>query len=428
MSTPVSLRWKVAATVSVLLIAVTCVIGLALIRYLRLFLVEEAGKRAATLAETLAVSARDPLLEADELRLGPVIESIMQDPDAVYAYVLDHEGVVAFHADTQLIGSRIVSSSGPPEKLLEASAEVVVEDIQVGEAYVGLSTEFVDRAVRTVAEQLLFRLGLGTLFGLGGILLLTDFHLRRLARLEHAVHRIAEGDLAVRARVRGRDELARLGRGFNSMVARLEAARQEIERGVTETVSALASTIDVNDAYTHGHCERVAQGTAAVAERMGVEGQDLKEFELAAMLHDIGKIGVPTQVLAKKGKLTKAEYRQMQEHAALGARILSSVSFLGEIPTYVRHHHENWDGSGYPDGLAGDEVPLAARIIHLVDAYDAITSSRPYRRALAHEEAIRRIGETSGTQFDPEIVDVFLELVDEGIIRSIRQRVDEEAA
>ncbi len=422
----ISLRWKVGAIVSLLLVSVAAVIAVALVRYERFFLLEEGDKRVRSLTQTLAVSARDALLEGDELRLGPIIQSIMQDPDAVHAFVVDHKGVVAYHSDTQLIGSHLSPAvEREVEGLLAAAVPVVVEGTTVGTAVVGLSSAFVERATQATAKGLLARLGLGSLLGLGGILLLTELHVRRIARLEQAVRSLGGGDLRAEANLRGRDELAQLAEDFNLMVDELRRAREEVERGVTDTVSALASTIEVNDAYTYGHCERVARGTKAIAEGLGVDEKEMNDFELAALLHDIGKIGVATNILAKKGKLTKAEFLEMQEHAALGSRILGAVSFLEEVAYYVRHHHEDWDGGGYPEGLAGEDTPLASRIIHVVDAYDAMMSSRPYRAALSRDEAIRRIVAGRGGQFDPEIVDTLLELVKEGTMEAIRRQVDQ---
>lgn len=401
-------------------------IAVALVSYERFFLLQEGDKRVRALTQTLAVSARDALLVGDELRLGPIIQSIMQDPDAVHAFVVDHQGVIAYHPDTQLIGSLPPPKSGQETAgLLEAVVPVVVEGTVVGSAVVALSSDFVDRATRATAKGLLVRLGLGTLLGLGGILLLTELHVRRIARLEQAVRLLSAGDLRAEVNLRGRDELAHLATDFNRMVEELRKAREEVECGVTETVSALASTIEVNDVYTRGHCERVARGTKAVAERLGVTGKGLRDFELAALLHDIGKIGVATPLLAKKEKLTSAESLQLQEHADLGARILGAVSFLHEVAHYVRHHHEDWDGGGYPDGLAAEEVPLASRIIRVVDTYDAMTSSRPYRGALPGDKAMQRIVTERDGQFDSKVVDTFVELVEEGIVESIRRQVDQ---
>ena len=423
----ISLRWKVGATVSLLLVSVAAMIAVALVSHERFFLLEEGGKRVRALTQTLAVSARDALLAGDELRLGPIVQSIMQDPDAVHAFVVDHEGTIAYHPDTQLIGS-LPPPRGDQETdgLLEATVPVVVEGTVVGAAVVALSSDFVDRATRATAKGLLVRLGLGTLLGLGGILLLTELHVRRIARLEQAVRLLGAGDLHAEVNLRGRDELARLAADFNLMVEELRKAREEVELGVTETVGALASTIEVNDIYTRGHCERVARGTKAVARRLGVNEEGLRDFELAALLHDIGKIGVATHILVKGERLTRAESLLMQEHADLGARILGAVSFLHEVAHYVRHHHEDWDGGGYPDGLAGEEVPLASRIIRVVDTYDAMTSSRPYRGALTQDQAIRRIVAERGGHFDSNVVDAFHELVDEGTVESIRRQVDQE--
>lgn len=425
MSAPFSLRFKAVGLFSLLLLGIALVVAVAIVRHERFFLLEEGNKRVHSLALALAVSARDPLLVGDELRLGPITQSIMEDPDTVYAYVLDHLGLVAYHPDTQLIGSpppRALETSS--EKILRAVLPVAIEGTTLGTAIVGLSAEFADRATRKTIRGLLVRFGFGTFLGLAGVLALIEVHTRRIEKLEAAVASLATGNLSTRVAVSGRDEIARLARGFNLMVDELRAARSEVEQGITETVSALASTIEVNDAYTYGHCERVGRGTRVAAERLGVTGQDLRDFELAAILHDIGKIGVSSEILAKRSRLSKAESRAMQEHATLGARVLASVSFLNEVARYVRHHHEDWDGGGYPDGLAGESAPLASRIIHVVDAYDAMTSNRPYRAALPEEEAAHRLVTHRGRQFDPSVVDVFLELIEDGAMAAIRRDID----
>lgn len=422
-----SIGSKAAALVSIVLLSTAGIIAVDLVGYERRFLLEEGEKRADSLAKTLAAGAMDPLLVDDDLRLGPITYSLTRDSDVLYAYVVDHEGLVAAHSDSALVGSAAsaLAERGSDESVLEASAPVVVEGTTVGSAVVGLDIAFVDRAVRETAKGLLLPLGLGILLALGSILFLTEMYVQRIARLEEAVRVLGTGDLSVRAEVSGHDELARLARGFNSMVAQLREAQAEIRQGVTETVSALASTIEVNDTYTRGHCERVGRGARALAARLGVEEEDLRQFELAAILHDIGKIGVGTQVLSKQSRLDDGERLKMQEHVVLGARILENVSFLTDIALYVRHHHEDWDGRGYPDGLSGEAIPLASRVIHVVDAYDAMTSSRPYRSALSHDEAMKRIVAGRGDQFDPMIVDAFVSMAAEGAVETIRRQVEE---
>jgi HD-GYP domain-containing protein (c-di-GMP phosphodiesterase class II) len=150
----------------------------------------------------------------------------------------------------------------------------------------------------------------------------------------------------------------------------------------------------------------------AVARQAGIgDPQVLRPLEAAALLHDIGKLAVPDRLLNKPGPLTADEYDQVKEHAAIGADILSSVSFAGPLPLLVRHHHENWDGTGYPDRRRRDEIPLGARVLAIADCYDALTSDRPYRRALDHDTAIAMIHERRGSMFDPRISDAFLQII-----------------
>jgi len=305
---------------------------------------------------------------------------------------------------------------------------MIIEGTAVGEAVVGLGSDFIYEAMTATALGLLLPLGCGTLISVAGIFWLTGVHVRRIENLEAAVQALGEGERLVQTEVGGRDEVGQLARHFNRMVRKLETAHGDLENSVAQTVSALAAAIDAKDAYTRGHCERVARTSRTIAERMGIDDTDLKDLELAAFLHDIGKIGVPGSALGKNGRLTKSQMQHMQKHPEIGARILSPVSFLDRVGTYVQHHHEHYDGSGYPAGIAGDKIPLASRIIHIVDAYDAMTTTRSYRAGLAHEEAIRRIRQGSGEQFDPEIVDCFLQLDEEGVIANICDNAGESNA
>jgi putative nucleotidyltransferase with HDIG domain len=167
----------------------------------------------------------------------------------------------------------------------------------------------------------------------------------------------------------------------------------------------------VRDGATYRHAERVQKYAMALARQAGIAHSQLCPLETAALLHDIGKVAVPDRLLNKPGPLTAEEYSQVKEHAAIGADILSSVSFHGPLPALVRHHHENWDGTGYPDRRRRDEIPVGARVLAIADCYDALTSDRPYRRALDHETAIAMIHERRGSMFDPRMTDAFLQIV-----------------
>jgi putative nucleotidyltransferase with HDIG domain len=185
----------------------------------------------------------------------------------------------------------------------------------------------------------------------------------------------------------------------------------QVNRLHLSTIEALAHAIDAKDEVTHGHIRRVQGWAVAVAAHIGIEdGLELRAIEAGALLHDIGKLAVPEHILNKPGKLTDAEFNRIKAHARVGAEILSEVEFPYPVVPIVRHHHENWDGTGYPDGLRGNDIPVGARILSVVDCYDALTSDRPYRRALSPEEACSIIEERQGTMYDPAIVQVFREV------------------
>jgi putative nucleotidyltransferase with HDIG domain len=185
----------------------------------------------------------------------------------------------------------------------------------------------------------------------------------------------------------------------------------QVNRLNLSTVEALAHAIDAKDGVTHEHIRRVQRLAIALGARLGVDDeQQLRALEAAALLHDIGKLAIPEHILNKPGKLTAVEFERMKAHARIGAEILSEVDFPYPVVPIVQHHHENWDGTGYPDGLRGRDIPVGARILAVVDCFDALTSDRPYRRALSSAEALAIIRSRRGTMYEPEIVDAFCQL------------------
>ena len=175
------------------------------------------------------------------------------------------------------------------------------------------------------------------------------------------------------------------------------------------TIETLATAIDAKDQVTHGHIRRVQQFAVSLARALDLsDDQQIKAIEAASLLHDMGKLAVPDYILNKPGPLTATEFEKMKLHASVGADILSSISFPYPVVPIVRHHHENWDGSGYPDGLAGENIPIGARILSVVDCFDALTSDRPYRPRLSDEAAVQIINERRGVMYDPTVVDKFL--------------------
>ena len=182
----------------------------------------------------------------------------------------------------------------------------------------------------------------------------------------------------------------------------------ELRRLYDSTVETLAMAIDAKDQVTHGHIRRVQLTSTHLARALGANDTEVRALEAAALLHDLGKIAVPEHILNKPGPLTPAEYEEMKKHAHVGASILSGIEFPFPVVPIVRHHHESWDGTGYPDGLKGVAIPLGARILAVVDCYDALTSDRPYRRRMTHEDALEIIRSRSGRMYDPAVVEAFM--------------------
>jgi len=178
------------------------------------------------------------------------------------------------------------------------------------------------------------------------------------------------------------------------------------------TIGALAAAIEARDPYTVGHSARVTQYSVAIAQELGLSSQEVEEIRLAGLLHDLGKIGVPDSVLNKPGRLSDEEYQAIRMHPALSMKILEPLPHLANLMPIIYHHHERYNGHGYIDGKAGEDIPLGARIIAVADAYEAMTSDRPYRKALSREEAVSELKRNAGTQFDPKVVDAFLRLLE----------------
>jgi putative nucleotidyltransferase with HDIG domain len=192
------------------------------------------------------------------------------------------------------------------------------------------------------------------------------------------------------------------------------AVNEDMFMGV---VRALSSAIDAKDTYTHNHSQRVTRVAMLIASEMGLPEEDLKTLEVAGFLHDIGKIGMPENILNKPGRLTDEEYNIVKMHPGTGARILDAIPQLRELVKIIKHHHERFDGGGYPDGSYGQSIPLGARILAVADTYDAITSDRPYRKGAPCEVATQEIRRCCGKQFDPEVVEAMDRVEAKGLLQ-----------
>ena len=225
-----------------------------------------------------------------------------------------------------------------------------------------------------------------------------------LERLVSSMRMVADSDLSDRASAGHGDEIGYLTSSFSEMTASLEAKTKALETTSFASIDALARAIDARDPYTYGHSARVARLSFEIADEMGLPADQLIALGRASLLHDIGKIGVEDRVLRKPGPLDKRETAAMREHPVIGYEMLRGLHFLESSLEGVRHHHEHWDGSGYPDGVKGENIPLAVRILTVADSLDALTSDRPYRVAMSFRAAVRTIESEAGYQFDPAVI------------------------
>ncbi|MQC26302.1 MAG: HAMP domain-containing protein [Chloroflexi bacterium] len=312
----------------------------------------------------------------------------------------------------QAAGSQLRSfeDSGIAYNELLTSFEIR-EGQDLGIMGVALPTSFLTQASEITRSN--------TLILMAGVLLLVIvvgvFVAGRITRpildLRDAAEQISLGNLTVRVSSRSRDEVSELANSFNEMVDSINKSKRDLIEAYDKTIEGWAMALDLRDRETQGHSKRVAEISTKLAKRMGIEGEALENLTRGALLHDIGKIGVADSILLKKGKLSAKERATMQLHPEHGRAFMEEIDFLKPALDIPYSHHEKWDGSGYPQGLEGKKIPLAARIFAIVDVWDAITSDRPYRKAMPFKKAKAIIEVGRESHFDPEVVDAFLELL-----------------
>lgn len=211
----------------------------------------------------------------------------------------------------------------------------------------------------------------------------------------------------------------KITRENNEYMQMLDEKNMEIQKMSLQTITTIANTIDAKDEYTRGHSRRVSEYSAAIAEKLGMSPEEVSNIRWVALLHDIGKIGVPDAVLNKPGRLTNEEYQMMKQHTVIGGEILKDIGMLKGIDVGARYHHERYDGKGYPDGISGEDIPYIARIIAVADAYDAMTSNRVYRKHLDDNKVMNELKAGIGTQFDPEAAGALIELLQKGELENL---------
>ena len=235
---------------------------------------------------------------------------------------------------------------------------------------------------------------------------------RPIAQLAESTRAVAEGKYGATVEVAGTEEIADLSENFNVMSTSIRDAFEKVQKAAREnqelflaSIRALAAAIDAKDPYTRGHSERVARYASAIAREMNLPGDEARKVRLSALLHDVGKIGVDDRIIRKPTALTDDEFELMKAHPVKGAAIMETIPQLADIIPGMKYHHEKWEGGGYPDGLKGEQIPLQARIVAVADAFDAMTTTRPYQKAMEVSYVLERLREMSSKRFDGVVVE-----------------------
>ena len=339
------------------------------------------------------------------------------------AYVVDRSGLLIAHQDLERVSqSEDMSSVEIVGKYLIAglSAGTIPFRDKMGEDMVGsyanigaLGWGVVVQEPRADAYRMIkdmtFQTVIWAVFAVILAIVASTVLAIRLARpigvLAGRAMSLAAGNFAERVDITSRNELGQLAQSFNHMASQLERHDQNLREMFIDTTKALAAAIDAKDPYTRGHSQRVAQISLEIAKEMGQSPSEQQKVNIAALLHDVGKIGIEDHILKKPGQLTDEEYGIIKQHPRWGAMIMGHISQLKEVVPAIQHHHERLDGTGYPEGLAGHQIPMLARIIAVADTFDAMTTDRLYQKAMDPQFVVSKLHEWKGTRYDPTVVD-----------------------
>ena len=434
-----TIRFKLFLFVFVLLIFTTAIFFLATVKILDLVIRNEIIKRAESLSKNSAASAAYSLISGDVLGMDHLVfKGKESNRDVEYIAIIDRRMNVMAHSDIKKRGEilkgvegefsqkngdttivkEISLSSG---KSFEVSTPIVFKGKVLGTVIVGVNQSVLLEAQRLARQRIFLMFAVVLSLGLIGVLGLSFFITRPIRELSAGVEELREGRRTRPLRIYSKDELGRLTGSFNDMSRLITDQRkelfkytQELEEAYISILKVLAMAIDARDSYTLGHSARVASHSLMIGEEIGLKKDELEDLEIASLFHDVGKLKTPDAILFKNKSLNSTEYDEIRHHPEDGAEILKKVKPLQKYVEPVKHHHEHYNGEGYPDGLGGDGIPLYAAIISIADTYDAMTSTRPYRKALSKEEACKELERGAGKQFDPVLVKAFLRAMEHG--------------
>ncbi len=431
-----TLRFKIALFIVILLLVTASIFSFLTAQSMNRHILDEVIKRTESLCRSTAALAPYSILSGDELGMDNIVSKVKEaNADVEYVAVTDAFMKVLAHTEVakrgvmfQLApggplkkssdGTRVTEVRGASDSSFEVYTPVFFDNKQIGNVIIGVNKSALVNARAETRKSIVAGLGLALFLGIGCVIVLSSFVTRPIKELAKGVGELKEGRRS-KLRIYSHDELGNLTKSFNEMAdlitrqqASLGTSARELEDAYVSTVKVLAAAIDARDPVTLGHSTRVAKWSLKIGKALGFSRRELEDLEVACLFHDVGKLKTPDLVLLKEGPLNPTEHDEMSNHPEHGAAILSRAKSLKKYIPAVRHHHEWFNGEGYPDGLRGEDIPLHAAIIAVADAFDAMTSSRPYKNPCSSEDALRELARYSGKQFDPRIVEVFHQVLD----------------
>jgi putative nucleotidyltransferase with HDIG domain len=395
-------------------------------------------QRGVAISRVVALSSGYSISIGDRLAMDSLTAETKKSSDDIeYVFIRDTEEIVLAH---NLIEERGKAYAAPTQrnplgtfletqaheilregrKLIEFSTPIFFAGKRVGTVSLAISRDSILAGQRNIRNSIALAAAVFLVLALLGTFVIASFITTPVKKLSSGVNALASGTEFHPIPYRSRDELGELTRNFNRMAEtilsqknRLSRYAKDLEESYIATVRVLAASIDARDPYTLGHSTRVSFLACELGRKLGFSTEEIEHLEKACLFHDVGKIRTPDDILLKEQRLSSEEIGLMQRHPDDGADILRMAPSLHRYIPVVRYHHEWYDGKGYPEGRRNSEIPIHAQIISLADAFDAMTTSRPYRKTLTTREALEEIRLFRGTQFSPELTDVFVRMVDE---------------
>ncbi|HXY54076.1 MAG TPA: HD domain-containing phosphohydrolase [Nitrospirota bacterium] len=443
-----SVKFKIAGIVLFLLVISALAFYTITLAIMNRYILNEVLKRSEALSKSIAASSGYSLLSKDFLGLDNMVFKMREsNQDVESIAIVGPDMKVVAHSDIAKAGkflspsqgrllqqgadgTIITDSTSPSVECFEIISPIVSFNKRQGSVILNVNKSALHDAQHAARKRIMTFFAVILMLGIAGSIALSSFLTKPIEELSAGVDDLKEGKRYRQLKIYSQDEFGKLTASFNEMMvliddqsSKLNKYAKDLEDAYVSTVRVLAAAIDARDPYTHGHSTRVSMLSLQLGREIGLGNEALEELEVSCLFHDIGKIKTPDSILRKRGKLNEWEYKEMMRHTEYGADILSKAPSLQKYIPPVRHHHEWFNGKGYPDRLKGDDIPLFAAIIAITDTYDAMTSSRPYRSAISEIETLEELMKYAGAQFQPDLVKVFTGIMDKRITEEMQESV-----